>query len=289
MVHRHPAASQRIVGWLLTASLVGASVAGGATAAGAAPEDGGGCDVVHYLFVCGAEVDTAPSGQSAAVGEPTPRPSSGPTAQVVSERFTPTTRAGLCDIGGPNERPMLVRSLLSPTGEVLRSFYFCAEEPEPETAPDVPPAPPSQEELLSAVAIPRLAINSNPSARGLTGLESWFWVSAPGPVSASVNLRGWEVTGTLVTSRWLWHTGDGGAYETTGPGSPDAPAVAHTYETDGTWPVSLSVQWTGSYTVNGYGTDYTVSGLTTVGDAEIDYEVVEARAVLEEAPAGGRS
>ncbi len=274
---------RRLVGTLAGLTVVAPIMVGAADQIGAAPEDGGGCAVVGWDLDCGVEVDRPPS--PASPGTPADdEPTEAPTAQWVDNRFSETFTAGRCDYGGPDERPMLARSLLSPTGEVLRTIYSCAE-PEPAAAPQAPPAPPTQDELLASVPIPRLAIRRNPAGRGLTGLESWFWAAAPGATATSVTLRGWQATGSLSPTRWVWQTGDGGRYVTDGPGTAEDPAVAHTYEARGTWRLSVRVEWSGSYTVTGYGTTYTVAGLSTEDTADLDYPVIEVRGVLDE-PSG---
>jgi hypothetical protein len=259
-------------------------VAGPADRIAAAPDDGGGCTVVGWDLSCGVEVDR-PSSPGRSGDDARPRDTAeAPTAQWIGTRFSETFTAGRCDYGGPDERPMLARSLLSPTGEILRTIYSCAE-PETTAPPQAPPAPPTQEELVASVPIPRLEIRRNPSGRGLTGLESWFWAAEPGPTATSVTLRGWQATGSLSPDRWVWETGDGGRYVTDGPGSAEDPAVAHTYEADGTWRLSLRVEWSGTYTVSGYGTTFTVGGLSTEDTTELDYHVIEVRGVLDE-PSG---
>lgn len=268
-------------------AVLGTTVAGIAGPAGAAPEDGGGCAVVGWDLACGVEIDRPPSPQDpgAGHGEGGGQGPDSPTAQWVVTRLNETSTEGICmEEPRDQSRPMLARSLVSPTGEILQTSYSCGEEPGPE--PAAPPAPPTQEELVASVPIPRLEIRRNPSARGLTGLESWFWAADPGAAETSVALDGWQVTGSLSPSRWVWEMGDGGRYETAGPGSAEDPAVVHTYESKGTWELSLRVEWSGTYTVSGYGTTYTVADLSTEDTADVAYQVIEVRGVLDE-PSGG--
>jgi hypothetical protein len=136
--------------------------------------------------------------------------------------------------------------------------------------------------LVAATPIPEPEINANPASRGLTGLDSWFWAANPGAVSASVSLRGWTVSGNLSIGSWVWETGDGGHYETDGPGSAKDPAVRHMYETKGVWPLSLEVSWSGSYTVSGYGVSFAVDGLSVEGSDSLDYQVIEVRGVIDD-------
>ena len=172
------------------------------------------------------------------------------------------------------------------TGELLQSTIGCvgqgADPATTPTAPPPPPPPPTVEELVAATPIPKPEINANPSRRGLTGLESWFWAADPGTVTASVSLRGWTVSGRLSIGSWVWETGDGGHYETDGPGGPENPAVLHMYETKGMWTLSVEVSWSGSYTVSGYGASFTVDGLSVSGSDTMDYPVIEVRGVIDD-------
>lgn len=262
--------------------------------AGAAPVDKI-CQIVERRLVC--TTDAGDAGRSGATGPSTGAPSAvpagSPTAVWTSELlYLPAgppdgaTAAGPCT--APNGQPgMAYRHTLRSleTGEVLRITFGCVAPGEaggPPAAPPSPPQPPTFEEIVAATPIPAPEIAANPSGRGLTGIDSWFWAADPGTVDASATLRGWTVSGSLSIGGWVWDTGDGGRYETDGPGTADAPAVEHTYEAKGTWPVSLEVRWSGSYTVSGYGTSFTVGGLSVEGSDSLDYEVIEVRGVVDD-------
>lgn len=271
---------------------IGASATIAATAARAAPVQ---CAVVNLRLTCSARAET-PGGPAPAPtnGRPAARPASGsePTAIWTRESLNLRRDSGDADIpdtcttadGQPGTRYR--DTLLSPSGAVLTTVVNCVGEPQPGTpaappAPAPPPPPPSREELITSTPIPEPVIQRNPSGRGLTGLGSRFWATVDTQVEASVTLRGWTVTGTLGAGALSWDTGDGGHYQTTSPGTAERPAVEHVYEDDGRWPVTVNMSWSGSYTISGYGTSYTVEGLTAAGTASADYEVIEVRGVLD--------
>lgn len=288
----------------LAAGAVALVLASGAPAvrANAAPAAPVQCAIKDRSLVCGRSVETPGSSSDAASaskqGGAAVEHSAGrqPTAIWTSEPFNPRNQIGdanfvgydTCTTAGGASGMRRRYTLLSPAGAVLDSFVRCDGDPQlvaaaaTPAAPAVPPAPPTREELIEAAPIPDPVINRNPSTRGLTGLASWFWASIGTTVDASVTLRGWTVTGTLGAGTLTWDTGDGGRYQTATPGTAEAPAVEHVYERKGTWPVSVNVDWSGSYTVSGYGTSYTVGGLTTAGTSSLDYEVVEVRSVLDD-------
>jgi hypothetical protein len=104
--------------------------------------------------------------------------------------------------------------------------------------------PPLDPAAIAASMAQRLSlvagrIETSPSARqaGLTGAESWFWLSpSPEARAVSVLLGGERVTVTAAVDAVLWEFGDGRSLRA-GPGVPyrtDAPpagSVRHSYET----------------------------------------------------------
>jgi hypothetical protein len=80
-------------------------------------------------------------------------------------------------------------------------------------------------------------IHASPSARGLTGAVSWFWLEpAPRATVLSVSLGGERVTVTAEPDAVGWRFGDGGSLSggvgvPYRPGSPPPEAVTHPYST----------------------------------------------------------
>jgi hypothetical protein len=170
------------------------------------------------------------------------------------------------------------------TNEVVANREYCYD-PQGATAP-LPVAPPTLAQVLGRTPIPEPVIGRNPSGRGLTGLASWFWVDgAPETVAVDLTLQGWKVSGSLEAGEWRWTVGDA-EHTSAGPGSEAAPAVEHTFERTGTVEVAVDVAWSGSYTVSGYGTSFTVPGLATTTSSSLDYEVIEVRSVVDASEAG---
>lgn len=247
-------------------------------------------DPTTYRLICEADIEVPGLTPIAATDED-PAPSSSGTPTATWTRYP--LPGELCTVPGEligigqRYRYTLIDSA---TGQVLREEIVCVSNSAPADAPPpapLPPAPPTREELLDATPIPQPIIEANPSGRGLTGLESWFWAGDSGAVTAAVTLRGWTVSGTLTADSWTWTTGDGGRYEVSTPGSPEDPAVRHLWETKDTWSVTLEVSWSGSYTVSGFGTTLVVDGLVAEDSTTVDYPVVEVRAVLDDEPNRG--
>ena len=106
-------------------------------------------------------------------------------------------------------------------------------------APGVPPLSPA---AIAASVADRLPlepgqIHASPTASGLTGAPSWFWLDpAPTATSLSVSLAGEQVTVTADPEGVEWRFGDGatdagGAGVAYRPGSPPAGSVTHVYGT----------------------------------------------------------
>jgi hypothetical protein len=146
-------------------------------------------------------------------------------------------------------------------------------------------------------------IRRSPSARGLTGSASWFWLDpAPRSTSLSVRLAGERVTVTAVPEAVGWRFGDGAALAGSvgvpyRPGPPPPEAVTHLYGTrclpadqgrdpyvlascgqDG-YAVAALVSWRISFSASG---PVSAAGSlpTRTTETSIVYPVTEARAFL---------
>jgi hypothetical protein len=89
------------------------------------------------------------------------------------------------------------------------------------------------EELVRDLPYPPATIGASPEARGLTGLESWFWVEGySGPLRDAVDEFGLrvEVEATPAAVRWDFGDGTPPAAGTLGQAAPARSDVAHVYE-----------------------------------------------------------
>lgn len=260
--------------------LIAAVCAGLAHPVDAAPGDRR-CWLLNGVLTCGTEVETP--------GGPSDDPRTGgdaPTAvwirEVVGSVQGENDNGNATCATGDSQLGVYTRFTLRviATGEVLDTYFECI--PLGPAPPAPPPAAPTREELEKSVPVPLPTIAANPSGQGVTGLDSWFWADNASPVTATVSLRGWTVTGTLTPTKWVWSTGDGASYTASTPGSQADPAVEHAYQTKGSRQLAVQVSWEGSYTVSGYGTTYTVEDLVTENTATVDYPVAEIRSVLDD-------
>lgn len=156
------------------------------------------------------------------------------------------TNAGVTELGVG----YVVTLTNTATLEQLYLDYVC--EWPGEDPPEPPPPPPTQAELAeaNAQALQVQPTMSPPSAiGGLTGLDSWFWCSDPGAVSTGVTLRGWVADGAVEVVQLGWEIDGPGdtASTSTSCGSEQAPSVAWTPETEGTYQVALTAVWAGTW------------------------------------------
>jgi len=90
------------------------------------------------------------------------------------------------------------------------------------------------EQLVRDLPYPAATIGASPGGRGLTGLESWFWVGGytAGPIVDTVDQFGMTVTVEASPTTVSWDFGDGTTADGLGLGTPppDRSAVVHTFE-----------------------------------------------------------
>jgi hypothetical protein len=109
------------------------------------------------------------------------------------------------------------------------------------------------EQLVRDLPYPAATVGASPAGRGLTGLDSWFWVEGytGAPIVDTVAQFGMTVTVEATPTTVSWDFGDGTTARGAGLGvpPPGRSTVVHTFETRSrpTYPVraliELSVRW----------------------------------------------
>jgi hypothetical protein len=145
------------------------------------------------------------------------------------------------------------------------------------------PTAPEVMEALDLERIQKPHVDSSPGARGITGMESWFWTPTDGNAQVDINLRGFTVRASA-RARYHWSTGDDETYETGSGGTPQNPAVRHVYNSKSPssgYTVTLDMIWEGEYNWFGFG-DAGAGQLGPVTRSGTrSYPVNEVRSVLQ--------
>lgn len=130
------------------------------------------------------------------------------------------------------------------------------------------------------VLVPDIAIGINPSARGLAGLRSWFWIDGfDGTVEAPpISAFGMSIDVRMSTQRVTWDFGDGTVEEgDLGRAYPEESTVQHAHQADGTYAITATIDLAPEYRVNG-GSWLALPGLPIAASA--DHVVEQRQAVI---------
>jgi hypothetical protein len=186
----------------------------------------------------------------------------------------------------------LEEEVSSTTGRVLGVL--------PDSAPNVgqpcnghsplppPPEPPPSPASAWAAAVKYLPvpqIRSNPTTAGLVQLGTWFWLGndqAGVPVTVTAAADGGSVTATVYPVSYTWNFGPPGSasvtsYTAGAPGSASSASAVYTYVDNGTYEVSVVVNWSGSFTFD-KGAPVALPAVSQ--EQSFPYEVREVRSVL---------
>jgi len=141
------------------------------------------------------------------------------------------------------------------------------------------------ERAVADVGLPAMGIGVNPGARGLVGVESWFWAQGYDgtPITRQVSAFGMVVDVEITAASVHWDFGDGTS--TTGDlglAYPQRSTVTHAYRTDSGGPghdyaVSMDVDFAPRFRVDGGAW----SPLPDINKSQsVAYHVIQAQAVV---------
>jgi hypothetical protein len=139
------------------------------------------------------------------------------------------------------------------------------------------------EQLVRDLPYPAATVGANPSGRGLTGLESWFWVDGytGAPIVDTVAQFGMTVTVEATPAATDWDFGDGATAAGLGLGvaPPGRSTVTHVFEVRArpTYRVRALIRLSVRWRLDGGAWQVLTPVLRT---AVLDYPVVSSRAAL---------
>jgi PKD domain len=171
--------------------------------------------------------------------------------------------------------------LIGPNGQTIDEVDVCSQAAAA-LPPPPPPPPPTPAEVWADSPLPTPSFGFDPATLGLTQLQTWFWLGGVGgPVTVTVEIRGYTVTTIAHPVAYYWWFGDSASAVGQSAGSQSDPSVTHTYVTKGSYQVEVIVAWAGQYTFAGNGVPAETVDLGTVDGpaAAAGYGVQEVRGV----------
>jgi hypothetical protein len=177
---------------------------------------------------------------------------------------------------GPKPDPDARLALLLCNGTIVQPIWVA-----PDDIVDVDAAARNEaQRYIEHVLVPAVRIGVNPAARGLVGLDSWFWIEGfDGQVTAPpITAFGLTIDVRMSSGTVSWDFGDGTVESgDLGRAYPEESTVRHVHQTDGTFTITATIDLVPEYRVDG-GPWLTLVTLAAV--ATTDHEVEERQAVV---------
>jgi len=165
--------------------------------------------------------------------------------------FTPTLEdAPYGTSAGPMPDPAARFGLLLCDGAIVRAVWVA-----PRDVVDLDAAALAEaERYVEDVLTPAVSIGVNPSAKGLAGLRSWFWIEGfAGSVTAPpISAFGLTIDVRMSSGTVTWDFGDGSTLRgDLGRAYPQESTVQHAHRDAGTFTVTAAIDLVAEYRVNG--------------------------------------
>lgn len=168
----------------------------------------------------------------------------------------------------------------TPWMRVLQPPWLCFGATEP-----APPAVPIEvligQELARDFAdlpLPLAVVQVRPEGRTLINIATRFSTEARTTALDPVTILGRKVIVTAKADRYDWSMGDGSTYPNAGPGAP-AP-VQHTFRTPGQVGPTVTLTWSGTFTVEGLAGTFDILGTASTTGPPADLQVLQSRSQL---------
>lgn len=151
---------------------------------------------------------------------------------------------------GPKPDPAARFALLLCNGSIVRAIWVT-----PSDVTDLDAAVQAEaERYVREVLTPAVSIGANPSAKGLAGLRSWFWVEGfSGQVTAPpITAFGLTIEVRMSAGTVTWTFGDGVTERgDLGRAYPEESSVRHAYRDAGSYAVAADIELVPQYRVGG--------------------------------------
>ena len=217
-------------------------------------------------------------------GEHTVHSVSGAAGEHAGCHWTLTFVPDLDDVpygtsAGPQPHPDARFALLLCDGVIVQPIWVA-----PDDIVDLDAAAGDEaQRYIEDVLVPGVRIGVNPAAKGLVGLDSWFWIEGfDGSIEAPpISAFGLTIDVRMSSGTITWDFGDG----TVEPGDlgrpyPEVSSVRHVHQDEGTFTIAAVIDLVPEYRVDG-GAWLTLPTLQAV--ATTDHAVEERQAVVSNA------
>ena len=175
---------------------------------------------------------------------------------------------------GPKPHPEARLALLLCDGTIVQPIWVA-----PADVIDLDAAAREEaQRYIEDVLVPAVSIGINPAAKGLVGLDSWFWIDGfDGSVTAPpITAFGLAVEVRMSSGSVLWDFGDGESQRgDLGRAYPEESTVRHVHQHDGTYTITATIDLVPEYRVDG-GPWLTLPNLQAVATGTHDVEEREA-------------
>lgn len=129
--------------------------------------------------------------------------------------------------------------------------------------------------------LPTSAIQVDPAPATLVHIPTAFFAGGDQTATFAPVILGTRVTINARATSWTWTWGDGSAPQTfTTAGVPKRPVVSHVYDHSGDYPASVTVTWTGTFSIAGSTEVFEIRTPVEVESAPATVSVREARTEL---------
>ncbi|MCW2605309.1 MAG: uncharacterized protein JWO60_2 [Frankiales bacterium] len=230
-------------------------------------------------------------------GDPIGQPARDPNAPAYQYRYVPTCSGNRFE-GGADVMCNAAAMTCEARGEQGTAFWgwrrqvrptlgdwvridgvVCLGGEEPGVPTTAQAADYVQREFQSLVIV-RGTTRIDPGARGLINTDTIFSTDKVGPEPLpAVSILGHQVVITVTPEEYRWQFGDGGSLTTTVPGRPLKKDVTHVYTKAGAYGASVTISWSGTFTIDG-GEPITIRGRATTTGPETPIRILTAQSEL---------
>lgn len=129
--------------------------------------------------------------------------------------------------------------------------------------------------------LPSSGIQVDPAPNTLVNIPTAFFAGGNTTAEFNPTILGTTVNIDAEATSWTWNWGDGSPPQTfSTPGEPKRPVVSHVYTRPGDYAATVTVTWTGSFSIAGSTETFAIRQPVTITSEPVAVQVREARTQL---------